>query len=260
MNFENLLIESSAGYALITVNRPEKLNALNAQTVRELDEVFTTLSADSSIRAVILTGAGGKSFVAGADITEINHLDSERGKSFAIHGQQVFRKIEMMPKPVIAAVNGFALGGGCELAMSCHLRIAASTARFGQPEVNLGIIPGYGGTQRLPRIVGMAPALHLLLTGSMIDAQQALRLGLVNEVVEPDQLIPSARTLAEKLAQQAPAAVAAILQAVYQGMDTDLPSALAIEAEEFGAVCATEDMKEGTTAFLEKRKPRFRGK
>jgi enoyl-CoA hydratase len=260
MNFKNLLVEKSERYAVITINRPDKLNALNTGTIEELEQAMQALNEDEAIRAIILTGTGEKAFIAGADISQITSLNSESGKRFALRGQKVFRYVEKMKKPVIAAINGFALGGGCELAMACHIRLASSKAKFGQPEIKLGIIPGYGGTQRLPRLIGLSNALQLLLTGEMINAEDALRLGLVSEVVEPEQLMGRAKTLASQLAAQAPLAVHYILETVYGGVDTDLESALGIEAEYFGKACATEDMKEGTTAFLEKRAPVFSGK
>lgn len=256
----NLLVEKAEGYAVVTFNRPEKLNALDVKTVTELYQVMKELNEDTSIRAVILTGAGEKAFVAGADIAEIEKHDATSGKIFALRGQKVFRYIEKMTKPVIAAVNGYALGGGCELAMSCHLRLASAKAKFGQPEINLGIIPGYGGTQRLPRLIGRTAATHLLLTGEMIDAQKALELRLVNEVVEPEQLLEKAQELATLLAGKAPVAVAYILNAIDRGSEVGIDEGLNIEADLFGSICATEDMKEGTRAFLEKRKPEFKGR
>ncbi|RMI12689.1 MAG: enoyl-CoA hydratase [Calditrichaeota bacterium] len=260
MEWKTLLLEKQDGYAVVTINRPDKLNALNGETIGELQQMMEHLREDEAVRAVVLTGAGEKAFVAGADISEIAHLDGHRGEEFAARGQAVFHAIEQMPIPVIAAINGFALGGGCELAMACHLRLASEKARLGQPEINLGIIPGYGGTQRLPRLVGLTNALYLLLTGEMIDAARAYELGLVNEVLPPDQLMPRARELAGLLAQKAPLAVRYILEAVYRGADVGLDEALQIEARYFGQTCTTEDMKEGTTAFLEKRKPTFRGR
>jgi enoyl-CoA hydratase len=260
MTFKNLLVEKKEKYAIVTLNRPEKLNALNNETIGELEQVMRELDNDQNVRCVILTGAGEKAFVAGADITEISNLDSKSGKEFALRGQGVFRYIEGMKKPVIAAVNGFALGGGCELAMACHIRLVSSKAKFGQPEINLGIIPGYGGTQRLPRLIGLSNALQLLLSGEMIDADRALALGLASEVSEPDKLMESAESLAGLLTSRAPLAVQYILKAVYRGIDTDLENALDIEAKYFGEVCDSEDMKEGTAAFLEKRKANFSGK
>ena len=260
METQNILLEQEEQYAIVTINRPDKLNALNMETIAALDQTMRRLNEEASVRAVIITGAGNKAFVAGADISEIKTLDEQSGKDFAARGQRVFRYIEKMGKPVIAAINGFALGGGCELALACHIRIAASNAKFGQPEINLGIIPGYGGTQRLPRIIGLSNALYLLCSGEMITAEKALRLGLVTEVVENENLLVRAKELANLLSQKAPLAVNYILHAVYQGMDTDLDAALEIEASYFGKACATEDMKEGTDAFLNKRKPLFKGR
>ncbi len=260
MEFKTLILEHQDATATVTINRAEKLNALNSATIAELDTAMKALAEDPGVRAVILTGAGEKAFVAGADISELAGLSREQGAEYARRGQAVFRYIEQMPKPVLAAVNGFALGGGCELAMACHLRFASSTARFGQPEINLGIIPGYGGTQRLPRLIGKARALQLLLTGEMLEAARALEWGLVNKVIEPGQLMPETKKFAELLAAKAPLATQYILEALYRGMETDLDSALSIEADYFGKACATEDMKEGTAAFLEKRAPQFKGK
>ncbi len=260
METQNVLLEIKDRVAIVTVNRPGKLNALNGDTITALADVMSSANDNPEVRCVILTGAGPKSFVAGADISEIQTLNIEEGANFSRMGQQVFRYIENMRKPVLAAVNGFALGGGCELAMACHLRIAAENARFGLPEINLGIIPGYGGTQRLPRLVGLSNALHLALTGDMIDAEDAHRLGLVSEVVPAAELMERAEKLAKILASKAPLAAGFILDAVYEGVQTDIDSALDIEAGYFGKVCETEDMKEGTAAFLEKRKPNFEGK
>lgn len=260
MDTSKIVVERREPIAIVTINRPEKLNALNIATVEALDNTMHMLNEDNAIRAIILTGAGQKAFVAGADISEITQLDQSAGEAFAARGQKVFRYIETMRKPVIAAVNGFALGGGCELAMSCHLRIAAKTARFGQPEINLGIIPGYGGTQRLPRLIGLSNAIYLLSSGEMISAEKALQLGLVSEVVESEQLMERATALASTLSEKAPLALQYILEAVYKGVETDMDSALAIEARLFGKSCQTEDMKEGTSAFLNKRKPIFKGK
>jgi len=260
MSYETLIVEKLDTFAIVTLNRPDKLNALNVKTVTELYQVMKELNNEENIKAVILTGAGQKAFAAGADIKEIAKHDDSSGKIFALRGQKVFRFIEKMRKPVIAAVNGYALGGGCELAMSCHLRLAATNAKFGQPEINLGLIPGYGGTQRLPRLIGRTPALYLLLTGEMIDARRALQLNLVNEVVEAEKLMERAKALAELIAQKAPIATQFILKAVDEGLNTNLDAGLNLEAELFGNVCATKDMKEGTAAFLEKRKPQFKGK
>lgn len=259
MTFKNLQFQQKDQIAIITINRPEKLNALNKETLSELSDLFKDIRDHNEIRAVIITGAGEKAFVAGADIKEITELDSSAGEKFSQKGSSVFRLIEKMDIPVIAAINGFALGGGCELAMACHLRIASTNARFGQPEINLGIIPGYGGTQRFPRLIGKTNALYYLLTGDMMDAETAHRLGLINEVVEPDQLLARAEEIANSLAAKAPIAIRHIIQAVDQGNNTEIDEALRIESHFFGKVCGTKDMKEGTMAFIEKRKPSFKG-
>jgi enoyl-CoA hydratase len=246
--------------ALITVNRPDKLNALNAETVRRLGVVLREVHADDGIRAVILTGAGEKGFVAGADIAELAKMGPIDGVDVSREGQDTFRFLERMPKPVIAAVNGFALGGGLELALACHIRIASSRARFGLPEVKLGIIPGYGGTVRLPRLVGRGRALELMLTGEMIDAAEALRIGLVNRVEEPGALLDAARELARKIVANGPIAVALALEAVDRGMSTTIDDAQILESRLFGLLASTEDMREGMQAFLEKRKAEFRNR
>jgi enoyl-CoA hydratase len=257
---ENLLVEYDGAVAIVTVNRPRALNALNIQTLSELSDVFAELSQKpEEIKAIILTGAGEKSFVAGADIAEIRELDMVSGKAFARRGLNVFLQIEKMRIPVIAAVNGFALGGGCELAMACHLRIAAETAKFGQPEINLGLIPGYGGTQRLPRLVGRGRALELLLTGRMMTAAEAKEWGLVNIVVPQTDLLETARKLAVELTAKPPLAVSAILEAVDSGLQVGQDQAMQIEANLFSYCCGTDDKNEGTSAFLEKRKAEFKG-
>ncbi|HYE88775.1 MAG TPA: enoyl-CoA hydratase-related protein [Vicinamibacterales bacterium] len=253
MTFENLLLERDEAVAIVTFNRPKVLNALNAQTLTELAGVLDALKADAGIRAVVLTGAGDKSFVAGADINELAVQTPVQGKEHARRGQQVFDAIEQLGKPVIAAVNGFALGGGCELAMACTLRLAADTARFGQPEINLGIIPGYAGTQRLPRLVGKGVALEILLTGDMISAQRAYDIGLVNKVVPAADLMTEAKRLAHALASKAPIAARYIIEAVNQGLDAPFTVAEYLETALFGTIAASDDMKEGTRAFLEKR-------
>lgn len=254
-----VLLQKHDSYAVVTLNRPDKLNALNVETVQLLGSIMSDLEKDAQIRAVVLTGAGPKAFVAGADIKEIAALDGS-GSDFAAAGQQVFRNIEKMTKPVIAAVNGFALGGGCELALSCHIRLASDNAKFGLPEITLGVIPGYGGTQRLPRLIGRSRALQLMLTGAMISAEKAAETGLVNDVFSAEELLPAAEKMAGKIASLAPVAASLILQSVYKGGETDLDSGLAIEAANFGKACNTEDAKIGTSAFLEKRKPEFTGK
>jgi enoyl-CoA hydratase/carnithine racemase len=260
MNFDNLLLERDGAVAIITINRPAVLNALNTPTTDELRRAVLHLKHDASVRVVIVTGAGEKSFVAGADINELAALKPAQGKEHAQRGQHVFDLIENMGKPVIAAINGYALGGGCELAMACTIRIAADTAKLGQPEINLGIIPGYGGSQRLSRLVGRGRALELLLTGDQIAAAEAYRLGLVNRVVTGANLMGEARKLAQALAAKAPIAVRYIIDAVNKGLQMPLPDAQVFEATLFGLVSTTEDMREGTTAFLEKRKAEFKGK
>ncbi|HEX7795091.1 MAG TPA: enoyl-CoA hydratase-related protein [Vicinamibacterales bacterium] len=260
MPFDNLLIERDAAVAIITINRPKVLNALNVSTLDDLRRAVLELKRDDGVRAIVLTGAGDKSFVAGADINEFAANSPASGRDQALAGQHVFDLIENLGKPVIAAVNGYALGGGCELAMACTLRIAADTARFGQPEINLGLVPGYGGTQRLPRLVGKGKAMELILTGAPITAAEAERIGLVNRVVPASALMTEARSLASALAAQAPLATAYIIHAINHGVEMPFAQACAYEATLFGLAFATEDMREGTRAFLEKRKPVFRGK
>jgi enoyl-CoA hydratase len=245
---------------VVTVHRPDKLNALNRETLKEMALVLERAEEDPSVRAVVVTGAGDKAFVAGADISEIAALDAQGGRTFALFGQNLFRSLETFTKPVIAAVNGFALGGGCELAMACHVRVASENAKFGQPEVNLGVIPGYGGTQRLPRLVGKGPALELLLTGDMVTAQRAFELGLVNAVVPAGQAVEKAREMASKMIQKGPLAVRACLEAVQTGLDMPVEAGCYLEATLFGLCCASQDMKEGTSAFLQKRKAEFKGR
>jgi enoyl-CoA hydratase len=259
MTYENLLVDREGAVALVTLNRPAKLNALNARIIAELGHVMAALGADPDVRAVVLTGAGEKAFVAGADINELAVQSPAQGKEHASAGQRVFDRIESLGKPVIAALNGFALGGGCELAMACTLRIAADTARLGQPEVNLGLTPGYGGSQRLPRLVGRGRALELLLTGDMISAARAYEIGLVNRVVPAADLRAEAMKLAATLAAKAPVAVQYILEAVHHGAEMPLAEGQHLEATLFGLVASTDDMKEGTRAFLEKRKPDWTG-
>ena len=260
MTFSTLLYDLADGLARITVNRPDKLNALNATVIAELDQAIAEIERDRAVRGVVLTGAGAKAFVAGADIGEIASQGPLEGKVRALEGQRVFRRLERCGKPVVAAVNGFALGGGCELAMACHLRVAAEGARFGQPEVKLGIGPGYGGTVRLPRLVGRGRALELLLTGQMIEAQEALRIGLVNRVVPADRLLAESEQLLRAIMENGPLAVRACLEAVDAGLDVGLEEALLLEANLFGLLSGTSDMKEGTAAFLAKRKPEFQGR
>jgi enoyl-CoA hydratase len=260
MAYVNLLLEVADGIATVTVNRPEKRNPLNRETVGALDDCFRDLAADESVKAVIVTGAGEKAFVAGADLNQVTGLNAVEGREWGRIGQAAFNRIEAMEKPVIAAINGWALGGGLELAMACHLRIASETARLGQPEVKLGIVPGYGGTQRLARIIGRGRALEMLLTGEPVDAAEAYRIGLVNHVTPAADVMPKAREIAGKILRNGPVAVALILQAVNRGLEMPLPQALEWEASQFGLSCATEDIKEGTRAFLEKREPKFTGR
>jgi enoyl-CoA hydratase len=260
MNFDTLLHDRDGAVALITINRPKVLNALNTQTLDDLRRALLDVRHDESVRVLVLTGAGDRSFIAGADINELSVQSPTGGREHAMRGQHVLDLIEHLGKPVIAAINGFALGGGCELAMACTIRIASETARLGQPEVNLGLIPGYAGTQRLARIVGRGRALELLLTGDQIDAAEAYRLGLVNRVVPAADLLPEAKKLAAALAAKAPVAVRYILEAVHKGLEMPFPQAQVFEATLFGLVASTEDMREGTKAFLEKRKAEFKGR
>lgn len=258
--YTNLLCRADQGLATVTVNRPEKLNALNGATLDELERFFAAAASDAAVRAVIVTGAGDRSFVAGADIDEVSAFTALEGRDWGLRGQALLLRIERMEKPVIAAINGYALGGGLELAMACHLRVAAANARLGQPELKLGIVPGFGGTQRLPRLIGKARALELLLTGDPIGAEEAREIGLVNRVVEPDRLLEEAGALARRILRNGPMAVALTLQAVNQGCEMPLEAALAWEASQYALSCATDDVREGTRAFLEKRKPNFRGR
>jgi enoyl-CoA hydratase len=259
MTFENLTLDRDGAVAVITINRPKVLNALNSQTIDELRRAVLDVKYDAAVRAVIVTGAGEKSFVAGADINELAVQSPAQGKEHARRGQHVFDLVENLGKPVIAAINGYALGGGCELALACTIRIAADTARLGQPEINLGIIPGYGGTQRLPRLVGKGVALDLLLTGRQITAQEGLGIGLVTRVVPAADLLTEAKRMAADLATKAPIAVQYIIEAVNRGLEQPFDKAEFLEATLFGLVASTRDMREGTAAFLEKRKPDFRG-
>ncbi len=260
MSFDNLLIDRDAAVAIVTINRPKVLNALNTQTLDELRRAVLELKQDDGVRAVVVTGAGDKAFVAGADINELAVLTPTAGREHALAGQHVFDVIENLGKPVIAAINGYALGGGCELAMACTLRIAADTARLGQPEINLGIIPGYAGTQRLARLVGTGKALEIILTGAPIGAAEAERIGLVNRVVPTGELMTEAKKLAAQLAAQAPVAVRYIIAAINKGVEMPFADGAVFEATLFGLVSATDDMREGTRAFLEKRKAEFKGK
>ena len=255
----HLIIEVTERIGTVTLNRPDKLNALNDDVLAELAGAADDLMADSAVGGIIITGAG-KAFVAGADIAQMADQGPIDGRARALRGQGAFRKFESGTKPVIAAVNGFALGGGCELAMACHLRVASTRARFGQPEVKLGICPGFGGTQRLPRLVGKGIALDLLLTGRMVAADEALRIGLVNRVVEPDQLMPTAREMMAGILAMGPLAVAACIEAVHQGLEMTLTDGLSLEANYFGLLSATADQKEGMRAFLDKRPAAFTGR
>ncbi|MCH3966021.1 MAG: short-chain-enoyl-CoA hydratase [Clostridium sp.] len=259
MDFKNVIFEKEGKIALITINRPKALNALNSETLVEIDSVIDKIAADDEILAVILTGAG-KSFVAGADISEMKGLNASGGRKFGILGNKVFRKLENLEKPVIAAVNGFALGGGCEISLACDIRIASSKAKFGQPESGLGITPGFGGTQRLPRLVGTGIAKELIYTSKIINADEALRVGLVNKVVEPEALLDEAKSTANQIAANAPIAVKLCKAAINKGIQTDIDTGIAYESEVFGECFATEDQKEGMGAFLEKRDKSFKNK
>jgi enoyl-CoA hydratase len=248
-----------APIAVLTINRPDKLNALNAEVLQALDQALDAIAANPEIRVVILTGAGEKAFVAGADISHLATLSPAEAKAVSEVGQRIFQRIESFSRPVIAAVNGFALGGGCELALACHIRIASNRARFGLPEVGLGTIPGYGGTVRLARVVGLGNAVQMTLTGAPVGADEALRIGLVTQVVEPEALLAEARGMAEQIAGKGPVALREALASIYRAQDVAAADALAFEAERFGALAGTADMKEGMGAFLEKRSPTFRG-
>ncbi len=260
MSYENLLYEKKDGIATITFNRPKVLNALNRETVEELQHALLDARDDASVRVLILTGAGEKSFVAGADIAGLAKREPVDGKDFSLFGQSVFHLLETIGKPSICAINGFALGGGCELALACSIRIASKTARLGQPEVKLGILPGYGGSQRLARLCGKGVAHELCLTGEMISAEEAMRIGLVNHVYEPAELIPAAEAMARKIIANAPLAVKFAMEAIERGIEMPLEEGTFLEATLFGLACATEDKREGTSAFLEKRPPQFHGK
>lgn len=259
MEFNNLLIEVSEGVAIVTINRPKALNALNATTLEELLCAFTMLEKDQQVKVIILTGAGNKAFVAGGDIPYMQNLEPIAAREFALLGQQILSDIEALAKPVIAAVNGYALGGGCELAMACDIRLAADTARFGQPEVGLGVIPGFAGTQRLPRLIGKGRAKELLFTGDLIDSNEAWRIGLVNRVVPQEELLQAAKEMAGKIAGKGPLAVQFCKEAVNNGLEMDSDKASAYEADLFALCFATEDQAEGMTAFIEKRSANFQG-
>jgi enoyl-CoA hydratase len=260
MAYENLLYEKREKIGTITFNRPKVLNALNRKTMEELGEILASAYDDREVRVLILTGAGDKAFVAGADINELAQRTPVDGKEFSLFGQEVLHRLETIGKPSIAAINGYALGGGCELALACTMRIASKTAKLGQPEVKLGIIPGYGGSQRLARLCGKGTAHELCLTGEMISAEEALRIGLINRVVEPAELIPTAEAIAKKIAANAPLAVKFAMEAIEHGMEMPQEEGLFLEATLFGLCCATEDMHEGTRAFLEKRPAQFKGR
>lgn len=260
MTFSNIILEKRSALAYITVNRPKVLNALNSATLEELRTAFTDIKDDANIRVALLTGMGDKAFIAGADIAELAMLDGTRGKEFAQRGQSVLDLIEHLGKPVIACINGFALGGGCEIAMACTIRLASEIAKLGQPEVKLGIIPGLGGSQRLPRLVGKGIAMQLVMTGEMITAQEAHRIGLVNEVTAPGELMARAEAIAQKIIANAPLAVQYAMEAVHKGMEMPQTEGLFLEATLFGLSCATDDKQEGTKAFLEKRPAQYKGR
>jgi enoyl-CoA hydratase len=260
MSFENILLEIREPLAIVTLNRPKVLNALNQATFTELESAFKELAASENVRAVLLTGAGEKAFAAGADIQELAAISATEGQRLAARGQRILELIEDCGKPVIACINGFALGGGCELAMACTVRLASETAKLGQPEVKLGLLPGYGGSQRLPRLIGKGAALKLLLTGEIISAAEAFRLGLVDDVVPAAYLLKRGEELALAMAANAPLAIRQTIDAVHAGYDLPLRQALDLEASLFGVCCATEDKAEGTRAFLEKRQPVWKGR
>jgi enoyl-CoA hydratase/carnithine racemase len=260
LSLANVLYEKSGAIAYVTVNRPKVLNALNTPTWKDLRTAFEDARDDAAVRGVILTGAGDKAFIAGADISELAHVAAFEAEQSSRFGQEVLDLIENLGKPVVAAINGFALGGGCETAMACTIRIAVESAKFGQPEVKLGLVPGGGGTQRMPRLIGKGRALQLILSGEMISAQEAYRIGLVNEIVSAAELITRAEAILKMIASNAPIAVKFALEAANKGMETSQSEGLMLEASYFGLCAATEDKKEGTTAFLEKRAPQFRGR
>ncbi|MHB8124950.1 MAG: enoyl-CoA hydratase-related protein [Desulfitobacteriaceae bacterium] len=259
MSYENILLERRDNIAILTINRPKALNALNNDTLKELSQAFDELKDDSTVRVIVLTGSGQKAFVAGADISNLVTFNPMDGRLFGQLGQATFRKLELLPQPVIAAINGFALGGGCELSLACDIRLASENAKFGLPEVSLGLCPGFGGTQRLPRLVGTGYASQLTFTGDIIDANEALRIGLVNQIVPLDKLMDEALALAGKIAGKAPVAVQLSKSAIQRGINLDLDNALAYEAEVFAILFSTSDQKEGCSAFLEKRKAQFSG-
>jgi enoyl-CoA hydratase len=260
MAYENVLVEKGKGIAKVFVNRPKVMNALNAETISEMTALFHDLKEEESVLGIILTGSGEKAFVAGADITELAKMTASEAKKISETGQNLFNLIETLGKPVLAAVNGFALGGGLELAMACSFRYASTNAKMGQPEINLGLIPGYGGTQRLPRLIGRGPAMEMLLTGNMIDAEEAFRLGLVNKVLPQEELLPAAEKVMGKIAGKSALMLRFLNQAVNKGLSMTLKDGLALEANLFSQCADSEDMKEGTDAFLNKRKPEFKGR
>lgn len=260
MNFQTILVEIKNRIAYLTFNRPDKLNAVNLQVIGEVKQAFKSFESDPNVGVIILTGAGEKAFVAGSDISVLATYDTVAAKQYSEVGNEALSYIQNFPKPVIAAVNGFALGSGCEIAMACHIRIASDNAKFGQPEVNLGLIPGHGGTQRLARIVGIGKAMELTLTGNTIDANEALRIGLVNKVVSLAELVSAAEAMANVILSKAPPALALAIKAINSNLELPLKEGLKLEAELFSNCFKTEDFKEGTKAFLEKRKPIFSGK
>lgn len=260
MELKNIILEKEENLAIVTINRPKALNALNSETLKDLDVVLEDLEKDNNIYCVILTGAGEKAFVAGADISEMKDLSEEEGKEFGLLGNKVFRRLEKLDKPIIAAISGFALGGGCELAMACDIRIASEKAKFAQPEAGLGITPGFGGTQRLPRLVGEGKAKELIYTCAIVKAEEALRIGLVNKVVALESLMDEARAMAKTIIANAPIAIKLCKDAINRGMQVDIDKAVEIEAGDFGKCFSTEDQKEGMTAFIEKRAKNFSNK
>jgi len=261
MDYKTIIFEKKDNYVILTINRPDKLNALNKQVFYDLYDAITEIELDDDIKAVILTGTGDKAFAAGADIKELNESDTQaKGQMFSALGSKVMARLEQLRIPVIAAVNGFALGGGCELAMSCHMRFASQNAKFGQPEVNLGIIPGYGGTQRMPKLIGRAKAMELILSGNMIDAEQAKQLGLVNDVFTQEELLQKTEEFIKLVLSKGNIAVSNAIDCILRSDEMSLAEGLTYESKMFGNTCATEDFKEGTKAFLEKRKPEFKGR
>lgn len=258
-DYKNIIVEKNNSTLLVTINRERALNALNKETIAELQSAFDEYQSDSAIRCVIVTGAGSKSFVAGADIAELSELDQEGGETLSRNGLKLMQTIQDFPWPVIAAINGFALGGGCELALACDIRLASTKARLGQPEVSLGLIPGYGGTQRLARIVGRGKAMQLILSGATIRADEAYRIGLVDEICEPEELMDKAQAMADEIASKGPLAIKKAKECINGGLEMTLAEGCQLEMKKFGEVCGTSDKTEGTKAFMEKRKPDFKG-